>query len=139
MYGSSFMMATDNPRLLKRRPSDATVMPLPTDETTPPVTNRNFGILHCSLARYSRRTHSHGYQHDVTHDDLKNGLECCAIIPSGVCLLQVVTGNRSPENSNRPIERGASISVFGAGPSSLVILPGSSERLPAVLPGDWQG
>src|SRR5262249_50112805 len=31
-------METEMPRLLSRRPSDATVMPFPTDETTPPLT-----------------------------------------------------------------------------------------------------
>src|SRR5438876_8797276 len=38
MYGSSLRTATEMPRLLSSRPSEATVMPLPTDETTPPLT-----------------------------------------------------------------------------------------------------
>ena len=38
MYGSSFKSDTETPRLLSSRPIDATVMPLPTDETTPPLT-----------------------------------------------------------------------------------------------------
>src|SRR5215471_15720739 len=37
------MMETEMPRLLRSRPMDATAIPLPTDETTPPVTKMNFG------------------------------------------------------------------------------------------------
>jgi hypothetical protein len=33
------------PRFLIIRPSEAVVMPLPTDETTPPVTKMYFGII----------------------------------------------------------------------------------------------
>src|SRR3954451_9754195 len=42
MYGSNFWTCTLRPRALRRRPSDAAVMPLPREETTPPVTNTNF-------------------------------------------------------------------------------------------------
>src|SRR5439155_22051007 len=42
-YGSSFWKATRRPRDLKRRPSEAVVMPLPRPEATPPVTKMNFG------------------------------------------------------------------------------------------------
>src|SRR5437016_202085 len=45
------MAATLKPRLLKRRPIEATVTPLPTDETTPPVTKMNFGIRSASCAQ----------------------------------------------------------------------------------------
>jgi hypothetical protein len=38
------MVQTLAPRLLSNRPIEAVVMPLPTDETTPPVTNMYFGI-----------------------------------------------------------------------------------------------
>src|SRR5687767_5146010 len=38
------MIETLAPRLLMRRPMEAVVMPLPTDETTPPVTKMYFGI-----------------------------------------------------------------------------------------------
>src|SRR5579872_1873401 len=44
MYGSSFIMATDSPQLLSSRPMDATAIPLPTEDATPPVTNRNFDM-----------------------------------------------------------------------------------------------
>src|SRR5436190_12419956 len=42
MYGSNFCTRTFSPRALSRRPSEAAVMPLPSDETTPPVTNTYF-------------------------------------------------------------------------------------------------
>src|ERR1700694_3467481 len=42
MYGSSFKMRTEIPRALSSRPIDATVIPLPTDETTPPETKMYF-------------------------------------------------------------------------------------------------
>src|SRR3954469_9090528 len=42
MYGSNFWTCTLRPRDLSSRPSDAAVMPLPSDETTPPVTKTNF-------------------------------------------------------------------------------------------------
>src|SRR4051812_33443377 len=41
-YGSNFCTWTWSPRALRRRPSEAAVMPLPRDETTPPVTNTYF-------------------------------------------------------------------------------------------------
>src|SRR6185503_1331633 len=37
-YGSNFCTCTLRPRAFSRRPSDAAVMPFPSDETTPPVT-----------------------------------------------------------------------------------------------------
>ena len=37
-YGSNFCTCTLSPRAFSSRPSDAAVMPLPSDETTPPVT-----------------------------------------------------------------------------------------------------
>ena len=42
MYGSNFCTCTFRPRAFSRRPSDAAVMPLPSDETTPPVTKTYF-------------------------------------------------------------------------------------------------
>src|ERR1700733_2852763 len=38
-YGSNFWHVTLSPRLSSRHPIDAAAMPLPSDETTPPVTN----------------------------------------------------------------------------------------------------
>src|SRR5438552_4768193 len=42
-YGSIFSEATESPRATRMRPSDAAVMPFPSEEVTPPVTNTNFG------------------------------------------------------------------------------------------------
>ena len=41
MYGSSFMTETLSDRLLSRRPMLATLTPLPTPLSTPPVTKMN--------------------------------------------------------------------------------------------------
>jgi hypothetical protein len=38
-YGSNFCALTERPRDFSRRPSDAATIPLPSAETTPPVTN----------------------------------------------------------------------------------------------------
>src|SRR2546423_15078404 len=38
------MSETETPRFLRRRPSEATAIPYPTDEATPPVTKINFDI-----------------------------------------------------------------------------------------------
>src|SRR5579859_4632163 len=38
------MIETERPRLLNSLPREATVIPLPTDDATPPVTNRNFAM-----------------------------------------------------------------------------------------------
>src|SRR5437588_4982641 len=64
MYGSSFWMETSTPRLLSTRPIDAAVIPLPTDETTPPVRNMYFGIaLPSHLPRGHSRARPLGIQH----------------------------------------------------------------------------
>jgi hypothetical protein len=42
MYGSSFMMVTRMPRASSRAPMAAEERPLPSDESTPPVTKMNF-------------------------------------------------------------------------------------------------
>src|SRR5262245_45972021 len=47
MYGSSFMFATLRPRFSIRAPIVAETMPLPSDETTPPVTNTN--LVCCAM------------------------------------------------------------------------------------------
>ena len=47
MYGSSFMFATLRPRFSISAPIDAETMPLPSDETTPPVTNTN--LVCCAM------------------------------------------------------------------------------------------
>ena len=41
-YGSNFWAWTRRPRALSRRPSEAATMPLPSAETTPPVTKTYF-------------------------------------------------------------------------------------------------
>ena len=38
MYGSSFMMVTFKPRASKTAAKDAPAIPLPSEDTTPPVT-----------------------------------------------------------------------------------------------------
>src|SRR6267154_6622168 len=43
-YGSNFCSVTRSPRLSSRHPIDAAAMPLPRDETTPPVTNMYLAI-----------------------------------------------------------------------------------------------
>src|SRR5664279_5575070 len=45
MYGSSFWIDTETPRLLSKRPSEAAVIPLPSELTTPPVKKMYFAIL----------------------------------------------------------------------------------------------
>src|SRR5919197_4897560 len=40
-YGSNFCALTERPRAFRSRPSDAATMPLPSAETTPPVTKTN--------------------------------------------------------------------------------------------------
>src|SRR4051812_23845548 len=47
MYGSSFMFATLRPRFSISAPIDADTMPLPSDDTTPPVTNTN--LVCCAM------------------------------------------------------------------------------------------
>src|SRR5579884_22956 len=42
-YGSNFCSWTRSPRALSSRPSEAATIPLPSAETTPPVTNTYFG------------------------------------------------------------------------------------------------
>ena len=43
-YGSNFWQVTFSPRLSSRQPMDAAAMPLPSEETTPPVTNMYLAI-----------------------------------------------------------------------------------------------
>src|SRR5262249_51257099 len=42
-YGSNFWSCTRNPRAFSSRPSDAATIPLPSADTTPPVTKTYFG------------------------------------------------------------------------------------------------
>src|SRR5687767_13354053 len=44
MYGSNFWSATFRPRATSSRPIEAAAMPLPSEETTPPVTKMNFVV-----------------------------------------------------------------------------------------------
>src|SRR5215208_7188659 len=43
-YGSNFWHVTFNPRLSSRQPMEAAAIPLPSDDTTPPVTKINLAI-----------------------------------------------------------------------------------------------
>jgi hypothetical protein len=47
MYGSSFWIETETPRLLSKRPSDAAVIPFPSELTTPPVKKMNLAMREC--------------------------------------------------------------------------------------------
>src|SRR5215510_5777817 len=47
MYGSSFMFATFRPRFSISAPIDAETIPLPSEDTTPPVTNTN--LVCCAM------------------------------------------------------------------------------------------
>src|SRR5262245_26799925 len=44
MYGSIFWSVTRKPRASSSEPIDAAARPLPRDDTTPPVTQMNFGV-----------------------------------------------------------------------------------------------
>src|SRR5579883_998705 len=44
MYGSSFMRETETPRFFSSRPREATLIPFPTDDATPPVTKMNLDM-----------------------------------------------------------------------------------------------
>src|SRR5262245_40350139 len=46
MYGSSFCIVTRRPRILRRRPSEEAVRPLPRELATPPVTKMCFATCH---------------------------------------------------------------------------------------------
>lgn len=48
IYGSSFWRVMVNPLLSRSAPIDAEAIPLPSDETTPPVTKMNL-VLICFL------------------------------------------------------------------------------------------
>src|SRR5687767_3495595 len=43
-YGSNFIIVTRSPRSTRRRPRDAAAIPLPSEETTPPVTKMYLAI-----------------------------------------------------------------------------------------------
>src|ERR1700690_1505455 len=57
-YGSHFWRVTRRPRLSSKQPIEAAATPLPSEETTPPVTNIYFGPVRKALEilRESRRT-----------------------------------------------------------------------------------
>src|SRR4051812_4982490 len=58
MYGSNFWTWTFNPRAFSRRPSEAAVMPLPREETTPPVT-KTYLATGCQVSGSGGRYESH--------------------------------------------------------------------------------
>src|ERR1700716_2213934 len=53
MYGSSFWIDTDTPRLFSSRPNEAAVIPFPSELTTPPVKKMNLAMGDASLRRTS--------------------------------------------------------------------------------------
>src|SRR5215469_1161909 len=71
MYGSSFIIATDSPRLFSRRPIEATAIPLPTDEATPPVTNKYFAMCYSPEIAYTASSACRV----TTHRTLPNNLQ----------------------------------------------------------------
>src|SRR5215213_3330838 len=48
-YGSNFCSVTLRPRLSSRHPIEAAAIPLPSDETTPPVTKMYLAMPFCAL------------------------------------------------------------------------------------------
>src|SRR5579864_1584242 len=48
-YGSNFWSVTFRPRLSSKHPMDAAAIPLPSDETTPPVTKMCLAIPHSGV------------------------------------------------------------------------------------------
>src|SRR5579884_4385854 len=68
MYGSSLRIETRTPRALSTWPREATVMPLPTEEMTPPVTK----MYLVSLMRPPRE--SSGFQHHHRRFGRQRGL-----------------------------------------------------------------
>src|SRR5271163_2896365 len=57
-YGSHFCRVTLKPRLSRRQPIEEAATPLPSEETTPPVTKIYFGAIHAARTRHGlgRRT-----------------------------------------------------------------------------------
>ena len=45
MYGSNLRIVTERPLLSRTAPREAAATPLPSEETTPPVTNKNLVCL----------------------------------------------------------------------------------------------
>src|SRR5581483_12243270 len=54
-YGSNFCSWTRSPRAFSRRPSDAATIPLPSAETTPPVTKTYLGARALTGSQGSKR------------------------------------------------------------------------------------
>src|SRR5205807_2773624 len=70
MYGSSFWRETLRPRASRMVPIDAAVIPLPIEETTPPVTKTYFGtgtLFYAGATLSAKRIFR---QHDVSSDRL---------------------------------------------------------------------
>src|SRR5581483_2364801 len=55
MYGSSFWIETLIPRARSNRPSEAAVIPFPSELTTPPVKKIYFAISECCYSGYPRK------------------------------------------------------------------------------------
>ena len=54
MYGSNFCIVTEKPLANKSLPKDAEIIPLPSDDVTPPVTNTYFVMVLDTLLRVSK-------------------------------------------------------------------------------------
>jgi hypothetical protein len=57
MYGSSFWIDTETPRLFSSRPSEAAVIPFPSELTTPPVKKMNLAM---GMLRFAERSNDTG-------------------------------------------------------------------------------
>src|SRR5947209_9369504 len=68
IYGSSFMRETETPRFVSRRPREATLIPFPTDDATPPVTKMNLDIVSYPPYR-SLDTRRYGSRAPLVGDD----------------------------------------------------------------------
>src|SRR6266436_912465 len=79
-YGSNFCRLTRSPRLSSRHPIDDAAIPLPSDETTPPVTKMYLAILnHPRQSSFKQlvhpfqvvwRVHAYGFICRFDHADL---------------------------------------------------------------------
>src|ERR1700732_424819 len=95
IYGSSLTMLTLSPRASRMAPRDADAMPLPSEETTPPVTKTNRVMMgHRRLKEPSAR-HSNSRERKQSHMgqwefDGNSGYHirpCATISPARQCLL----------------------------------------------------
>src|SRR5579885_3062116 len=76
MYGSNFCICTFRPRAFSRRPREAAVIPLPSEETTPPVT-KTYLVTGCQVSGSSGRQVG-GRLHEVVEPPQRAGADGAA-------------------------------------------------------------